>query len=147
MHERDILKKKAIRSNDPNDLAIFTKYRNCVYSEIKQAKESYYVDSFRENESSSRKTWNTINEITSREINNSHIKEINQCGISIRDPLKLSEAFNNNFASVGLELENEIPCTANDRSHLSNLTGVKCDSKFKMKPTNSCTVLSLLRKL
>ena len=61
--------------------------------------------------------------------------------------MKLSEAFNNNFASVGPELANEIPCTANNRSHLSYLTGVKCDGKFKMKPTNSPTVLSLLRKL
>ena len=86
MHERDILKKKAIRSNDPNDWTIFTKYRNSVNSEIKQAKESYYVNSFRENEGNSRKTWNTINEITARKIKNSYIKEINQCGISISDP-------------------------------------------------------------
>ena len=35
MHERNILKKKAIRSNDPNDWTIFTKYRNSVNSEIK----------------------------------------------------------------------------------------------------------------
>ena len=34
MHERDILKKKAIRSNDPNDWTIFTKCRNSVNSEI-----------------------------------------------------------------------------------------------------------------
>ena len=147
MHERDILKKKAIRSNDPNDWTIFTKYRNSVNSEIKQAKESYYVNSFRENEGNSRKTWNTINEITARKIKNSYIKEINQCGISISDPLKLSEAFNNHFSSVGPELANEIPCTANNRSHLSYLTGVKCVGKFKMKPTNSSTVLSLMRKL
>ena len=53
MHERDILKKKAIRSNDPNDWTIFTKYRNSVNSEIKQSKESYYVNSFRENEGNS----------------------------------------------------------------------------------------------
>ena len=61
--------------------------------------------------------------------------------------MKLSESFNNHFASVGPELANEIPCTANNRSHLSYLTGVKCDGKFKMKSTNSSTVLSLLRKL
>ena len=53
MHERDILKKKAVRSNDPNDWTIFTKYRNSVNSEIKQAKESYYVNTIRENEGNS----------------------------------------------------------------------------------------------
>ena len=64
------------------------------------------------------------NEITARKTKNSHIKEINQCGISVSDPLKLSEAFNNHFASVGPELANEIPCTAKNRSHLSCLTDV-----------------------
>ena len=105
MHERDILKKKAIRSNDPNDWTIFTKYRNSVNSEIKQAKESYYVNSFRESEGNSRKTWNIINEITARKIKNSYIKEINQCGISISDPLKLSEAFNNHLPVLGQNLQ------------------------------------------
>jgi hypothetical protein len=61
--------------------------------------------------------------------------KINQCGISISDPMELSEAFNDHFARVGPELAaDDIPCTANDRSHLSYLTGVKCDEKFKMKP-------------
>ena len=64
---------------------------------------------------------------------------------SISDPLKLSEAFNNHFSSVGPELANEIPCTANNQSHLSYLTDVKCDRKFKMKPTNSSTVISIER--
>ena len=64
--------------------------------------------------------------------------------------MELSEAFNDHFARVGPELAaDDIPCTANDRSHLSYLTGVKCDEKFKMKPIllNCSTVLSLLRKL
>ena len=83
MHDRDVLKKKAIRSNNPNDWTIFTQYRHSVNSEIKQAKESYYVNSFRDNEGNLRKTWNTINEITARKTKNSHIKEINQCGIQL----------------------------------------------------------------
>jgi hypothetical protein len=49
--------------------------------------------------------------------------------------MELSEAFNDHFARVGPELANNISCTANDRSHLSYLTGVKCDEKFKMKPS------------
>ena len=62
---------KSYPINDyPNDWTIFTKYRNSVNNEIKQAKDSYYVNSFRENEGNSRKTWNTINEITARKIEN-----------------------------------------------------------------------------
>ena len=46
MHERDILKIKASRSNDPSDWTIFKKCRNSVNNvnnEIKQAKEIYYI--------------------------------------------------------------------------------------------------------
>ena len=76
MHERDILKIRASRSNDPNDWSIFKKCRNSVNNEIKQAKENYYINAFSENEGNSRKTWGIINELTARETKNSHIKEI-----------------------------------------------------------------------
>jgi hypothetical protein len=147
MHERDSLKIRASRSNDPNDWSIFKKCRNSVNNEIKQAKENYYINAFSENEGNSRKTWGIINVLTARKTKNSHIIEIKRCGISISDPMELSEAFNDHFARVGPKLANGIPFTANDRSHLSYLTGVKCDEKFKKKPTNCSTVLSLLRKL
>ena len=147
MHERDILKIKASRSNDPSDWTIFKKCRNSVNNEIKQAKEIYYKNVFHENEGNSRKTWSIINELTARKSNNLLIKEIKQNGISISNSMELSEAFNNHFASVGPALANEVPCTANSRSHLSYLTGVNCDEKFNMKPTNCSIVLSLLKKL
>ena len=76
MHERDILKIKASRSNDPSDWTIFKKCRNSVNNEIKQAKEIYYKNAFHENEGNSRKTWSIINELTARKSNNLLIKEI-----------------------------------------------------------------------
>ena len=43
MHERDILKIKAIRSKDIYDWAAFKKARNSVNNEIKLAKKAYYI--------------------------------------------------------------------------------------------------------
>ena len=55
MHERDILKIKAIRSKDIYDWAAFKKACNSVNNEIKLAKKAYYMKAFHENESNVKK--------------------------------------------------------------------------------------------
>ena len=66
MHDRDILKIKASKSNDPSDWTLFKKQRHLVNSDIRLAKQAYYQNSFKEHIGDSRKTWQTINELTSR---------------------------------------------------------------------------------
>ena len=61
MHERDIMKLKAIRSKNPQDWGEFKRLRNKVNCKIKIAKESYYKQSFTEHKNDSRRTWQTIN--------------------------------------------------------------------------------------
>ena len=116
MHERDILKIKAIRSKDTYDWAAFKKARNSVNNEIKLAKKAYYMKAFHENESNVKKTWGIINELTSRKQNDSHIKEIKLNGSLVSDPPppRLSETFNNYFAGVGPKLIQKIPCDENN---------------------------------
>ena len=63
MHNRNILKIKAIKSKDPFDWMQFKKQRNIVNNEIRLAKQSYYHNSFHEYKVNSRKTWQTINEL------------------------------------------------------------------------------------
>jgi hypothetical protein len=76
MHERDLLKMKANRSNYSNDWRIFKTLRNQVNYEIKQAKESYYKDALNTNKGNSRETWRIINELRSKTPKCSSIKEI-----------------------------------------------------------------------
>ena len=66
MLDRDILKIKAIKSNDPVVWAKFKKQRNIVNKVVKQAKQFYYQTSFSDHKGDSRKTWQIINELTSR---------------------------------------------------------------------------------
>ena len=52
---------------DPFDWMQFKKQRNIVNNEMRLAKQSYYHNSFYEYKVNSRKkTWQTINELTSR---------------------------------------------------------------------------------
>ena len=66
MHDRDVLKIKAIRSNDFSDWRVYKNCRNAVNNDAKLAKEMYYKYAFHENEGNSRKTCVIINELTSR---------------------------------------------------------------------------------
>ena len=66
MHDRDILKIKASKSNDSNDWSLFKKQRNTVNSEIRLPKQAYYQNSFNKYMGDSKKSWQTINELTLR---------------------------------------------------------------------------------
>ena len=64
MHDRDVLKIIAIRSNDLSDWRVFKNCRKAVNNDVKLAKEMHYNNAFHENEGNSRKTWGIINELT-----------------------------------------------------------------------------------
>jgi len=55
-------------------------------NEIKQAKEQFFKNALHENEGNSRLTWRIINELTSRKILSSSVKEIKWGNSSISDP-------------------------------------------------------------
>ena len=65
------------------------------------AKQSYYNNAFQENKGNVRNTWRVINELTSRKVKNSSIKEIKLNDKSIHDSPELSEIFNSHFATIG----------------------------------------------
>ena len=148
MHERDIAKLKATRSNDPVDWLNYKQIRNSVNNAIRQAKKSYYTKALHDNEGNSRMTWRVVNDLTSRKSNGPSVKEIKQNGVSICNPQELATAFNNHFATVGPKLANEIPLNNNGRTHLHYMSNPSPDSaNFEFMPTNRSKVLSLLSKL
>ena len=57
---------KAVTSNGTHDWAWFKRMRNKVNVSIRQAKELFYKNKFTESDGDLRKTWQVINELTSR---------------------------------------------------------------------------------
>ena len=145
MHERDIMKLKAIRSKNPQDWGELKWLCSKVNSNIKIAKESYYKQSFTGHKNDSRRIWQTTNELTSRKSNTSSIKKLIVNGVSINKTTDLANLFNEHFSTVGLKLTNEIPWEANsDKSCLEYLN--ISDQRFCFILTNSSQVFSLLNK-
>ena len=143
----DSLMLKAIRSNDPNVWLDFKKKRNTVNNEIKKAKKAYYLKEFCENAGNSKKTWKIINELTSRKHNNPQIKEISLNGSVVTGCQKLSEAFNDHFASIGPKLSNKIHSNQGIRSYSDYLTCCQNRATLQLKETRPSIVFSLLSKL
>lgn len=85
VHERDIMKLKAIGSKNPQDWGEFKQLCNKVNSVVRIVKESHYKQSFTENKNGSRCTWHTINEHSSRKSNTPSIKKLIVNGVSINE--------------------------------------------------------------
>ena len=80
MNYRDRLKRKAIKTNDPSVWNKFRSMRNQVNRDINTAKQDYYKNAFRNCSGDQRKTWKTVNELTSRKSNKTVINQIEYNG-------------------------------------------------------------------
>ena len=148
MHDRDILKIKASKSNDSNDWSLFKKQRNIVNSEIRLAKQAYYQNSFNKYMGDSKKTWQTINELTSRKSGKKSVTSLKVNGVSITNPTVLSNQFNNHFATNGPELASNVLfvcfCVRLLISSISAALGGGAQAHF---PNSGCTADRRLRLL
>ena len=147
MRDRDAAKRKAMALNDPRDRAKYKKMRNTINYNIKTSKASYYSNAFSQSKGNSRKTWQTINELTSRRTNNTTVKEFKSNGSIISNSSELSNAFNDYFSTIGLRLASEIPPNDNnnDLSYINNIN--VNHNKFSFSSTSSSIVFSHLNKL
>ena len=144
MYDRDILKIKACKSNDPNDWMQFKQLRNIVNSEISLAKQAYYQNSFNQYTGDSRKTWQTINELTSRESGKTAVTSLKVNGVTITNPTELSNEFNDHIAAIGPRLSLNI---YSPDGNVYQMYVTSTDQCFQLRPTAVNKVFSLLNKL
>ena len=139
--------KKGMASNDARAWAKYKKLRNTRNNNIKTSKASYYSNAFSQSKGNSRKTWQTIKELTSRRTNDTTVKELKLNGPIISNSSELSIAFNGHFSPMGPRLANEIPPNDNnnDLSYINNINIIH--NKFSFSSTSSSIVFSHLNKL
>ena len=143
MHRRDLIKKKAISSNDHDMWEQFKCARNQANNAIKQAKKRYFSDNLKTSKGNPRKTWNLINELTSRNTSkSSNILEIQVDNTTISTPGDM-EAFNDHFTNIGQVLAQEVPAAeVNPEFYLSHT-----DKAFCLKTPSLDVVINLLRNI
>ena len=77
MRNSDDAKRKAMALNYPRDWAKYKKMRKTIFKKnFKASRTSHYSNAFIQSKGNSRKTWQTINELTFRPTNNTRVKEL-----------------------------------------------------------------------
>ncbi|CAH3140907.1 unnamed protein product, partial [Porites evermanni] len=116
---RDISRQdwSSIKSNNPQDWAMYKRLRNRINGEVKSTKASYYASAFVQSNGDSCKTWQLINELTSRQKNNASVKELKLNENSVTNSHELSNAFNDHFSTIGTKLANEVPLVTDGSSY------------------------------
>ena len=120
--------------------------RNKVNVAIRQAKELFYKNKFSKSDGDPRKTWQVINELTSRKTGRSSVSELSLNGVSITNSTALSNAFNYHFSTIGSKLASEIPFN-NGSSFQEYISGLIISERFQLVSTDSNQVLSLFKTL
>ncbi len=77
-------------------------------SSVEVSLHAIYYNTFETYECNSRKTWQVINEITSRKSGKSVINELECNGKKTNNPTEIAETFNTFFSEIGSELSKEI---------------------------------------
>ncbi|CAH3125846.1 unnamed protein product, partial [Porites lobata] len=88
MRDRDVAKRKAIKSNNPQDWAMYKRLRDRIKGEVKSTKASYYASAF-----------------------------VQSNGDSLTNSHELSNAFNDHFSTIGTKLANEVPLVTDGSSY------------------------------
>ena len=127
-----------------SNLENYINFKKTYYKTRRVAKRSFYNERFAEVKHNSKNTWGLINSLIKNKATNNDIKEIIQNGETITDPNKISEIFNNFFASVGDTEAKNIP--QNDTDPLSYLRGLPPEAMF-LGPTDREEILKESKKL
>ena len=105
---RDKLKRKAIITNLENDWLNYTRTRNRVNIELRNAKKDYYSTKIADDKSNPKQAWKTINSLLGRQNKPTIINELKLGENSLRNPGNIAEGFSDYFSNIGPNLASQI---------------------------------------
>ena len=123
--------------------------KNRVTNIIRQAKRKYYEDLFEALKTNMKKTWSTINNIMSPQINKnkSLIKNIIFNDVTYTESFDIANIFNQHFSTVGKTIDESIPIQPGNSDPLDYLSDVSIQNSFFFNPVSCNAVENIIRKL
>ena len=122
---------------------LYKRQRNITNKEIRLTKQPYYQNSYNDHTGDSRKTWQTINKLTSRKSEKTSVTSLKINGLTLTDTREISNEFNNHFSTIGPKLTSDIDSDSGDYQRYLTRT----DKRFHLHPTDASEVFSLMNKL
>ncbi|CAB4008241.1 Hypothetical predicted protein [Paramuricea clavata] len=109
IHNRDFLKKQAVKYGSKCAHEAYKKARNEVVKIVKNAKANYYMQAFSNCEANPKKMWKKVNELTNRNVKSTNINEISDDGNIVTEPGEIANIFNIFFTDIGPKLAKDLP--------------------------------------
>ena len=148
MKIRDNLHKKYLSARDPLlksfYLERFKKYRNTITSLCRVSKSLYYRNYFLENQGNIAKVWKGINSILSKKQSSPGPTTLLVSKENISDPHKISETFNNFYASVADDIRKTIP---NTPKPFSDYLKTPTTRSLFLNPVTTHDILTCIRQM
>ena len=88
---------------------VYKNYRNVLCRTIAAAKRQYFTIKFEKCQKDVRATWRSINYILKPNSNKTQFPNLRVNGKMIKDAMEVAESFNDYFARIGNELNNQVP--------------------------------------
>ena len=144
LNERDKLKKRAIKTNDPDDWTAYKKARNKTNNQVKKVKTLFYYDHISAHSKNPKEIWKAINQIMSRNIrSNNTILSVKTNNITYTDSKEMAEIFIHHFTEVGPNLALKIGESSKPfQEYLPQVC-----STFELKPIDLDALLKILSTL
>ena len=147
IRQRDYLRKKANKTGSPILRQAFQQIRNKVTYKIRSLRGEYFSKSIETNKNDLRKTWKILKQAIGRDVKATSIDHVKLGDDEIiSDKLKISEAFNEHFVSLGERLAEEIPEFAFTSGDYLSKTK-KNSAKFVFRKIQPNQIIKLLSKL
>lgn len=144
MYAKDLLKKKATKSNSPADWLQFKAKRNAVNHLVKKSKKCYYKNELKNNLGNSKGTWKVLNNLIGKKAKSTEINKINiSPSESITKAKDIANTLNTHFTEIGPKLASKIPSPPNNKSYKDYLN--KSNSIFGFDKISSFQVQALLK--
>jgi len=118
--------------------------KNFVTSLIRKAKSNYFNTKFKNNFNNPKETWKSLNSLTNRHKKRDVINEIRIGDETISESQKIAESFNEYFASIGSQIDANIPQTQQCPLEYMNS---QTPNSFFVQPITSHSVSKIIHKL
>ncbi len=129
-----LYKKTLIKPIHNNAASKYIKFRN-MYNKIKRtAKKTYYNEQLKLHQGNIKKTWQTLNNIISKQNDKSNISsQLSVNSIKISEPVEIADAFLKHFSSIGSKLANNINYSLTSADHY---LGNRVSQSLFLSPTD-----------
>ena len=138
-HKKYIKEKNKLTKNDYH--CTYKKYRNKIVELLRISKTNHYKKYFEENKNNIKNIWIGINSIITSK-NSKHLPPtcITSNNMTILEPQKIANEFNDFFTTISSKLKNKIrPSETNISSYLHNAN----PNSFWIKPTDKTEVMNI----